>query len=73
MGYAVARKHADKLRSLVLLGLVLAIILSLLAIPVNAFAVPAAAIALAAVVVERWLFFAEAKHVVTLFYGEKAA
>jgi DMSO reductase anchor subunit len=24
------------------------------------------------VVMERWLFFAQAKHVVTLFYGEQA-
>jgi DMSO reductase anchor subunit len=24
------------------------------------------------VVTERWLFFAQAKHVVTLFYGEQA-
>lgn len=73
MGYAVARKHAEKLRTMVLLGLVIAIALSLLAIPVNVFAIPAAAIAIAAVVVERWLFFAEARHVVILFYGEKAA
>ena len=33
----------------------------------------AAALALLAAVVERWLFFAEAQHVVTLFYGAKAA
>ncbi len=36
-------------------------------------ALPAAAVALFAAVVERWLFFAEAQHVVTLFYGTKAA
>jgi DMSO reductase anchor subunit len=36
-------------------------------------AVPAAAAALLAAVVERWLFFAEAQHVVMLFYGAKAA
>lgn len=73
MGFAVARKHAEKLRSIVLLCLLAAAALSLLAIPVHVFAIPAAAIALAATAVERWLFFAEAKHVVTLFYGEKAA
>ena len=32
-----------------------------------------AALAHFAVAVERWLFFAEAQHVVTLFYGAKAA
>ena len=25
------------------------------------------------ILIERWLFFAEAVHVVTLYYGEKAA
>ena len=33
----------------------------------------AAALALFAAVVERWLFFAEAQHVSSLFYGAKAA
>jgi DMSO reductase anchor subunit len=28
---------------------------------------------LAGLVVERWLFFAEAKHTVTLYYGARAA
>ena len=32
----------------------------------------AAAIHLAGVMVERWLFFAEAKHVQSLYYGETA-
>jgi DMSO reductase anchor subunit len=36
-------------------------------------AVLAALVAFVAAVVERWLFFAEAQHVVTLFYGARAA
>lgn len=73
MGYAVARKHALKLRNLVfvLLGLAALAMLAALAIPV--FAVFAALTALAAAAVERWLFFAEAQHVVSLYYGAKTA
>jgi DMSO reductase anchor subunit len=73
MGYAVARKHAAKLRRLVIVALALAIALLLASLVLPAAAFPAAALALLAAVVERWLFFAEAQHVVTLFYGAKAA
>jgi len=73
MGYAVARKHAAKLRRLVILALVLALVLMLSALLVSWAALPAAAMALLAAVVERWLFFAEAQHVSMLFYGAKAA
>jgi sulfite dehydrogenase (quinone) subunit SoeC len=73
MGYAVARKHANKLRNAVLMLLVLAIVFMLLAIAMPPFALIAAVLALAGVAVERWLFFAEAQHVVTLFYGAKTA
>lgn len=73
MGYAVARKHAARLRRLVILLLALSILLLIAAAVLPAAAVPAAALALLAAVVERWLFFAEARHVVTLFYGAPAA
>ena len=73
MGYAVARKHAAKLRIMVFLLLAAAIFLMLLALAAPVFSVLAAAVALAAAVTERWLFFAEAQHVVTLYYGAKAA
>jgi len=79
MGFTIARKHADKLRKLSLLALFAApLVLVLIAILVNgvaaAFALVAAvALAAAGVLVERWLFFAEARHVVTLFYGARAA
>ncbi len=73
MGYAVARKHAARLRQLVLAALLLAIVLMLAALAVPQAALLSAALALFAAVVQRWLFFAEAQHVVTLFYGAKAA
>ena len=73
MGYVVARRHADKLRRLVLLMLVAAIaaaVLSYLITP--SFSLVLAAASIVAAVVERWLFFAEAKHVVNLYYGSTA-
>ena len=73
MGYAVARKHAKKLRSLVLVFLGGAILFMLLALAAPVVTIPAAAAALAAAATERWLFFAQAQHAVTLFYGENAA
>ena len=73
MGFAVARKHAEKLRKLVLLLLALAALAMLASLGLSYAAIVAAALALAAAVVERWLFFAEAQHVVTLFYGAKSA
>ena len=73
MGYAVARRHAARLRRLVILALALALVLLVASLLLPYAAIPAAALALFAAVVERWLFFAEARHVVTLFYGAKAA
>ena len=77
MGFRVARKHSAKLRRITLAGFALATILALLALPApGALAalllVPAAVLASAAMLVERWLMFAEATHVVTLYYGGEA-
>ncbi len=78
MGYKVARKHAVRLRQLVLAAAfilpALAVILALL-IPAAApiFLVAAALANALGTVTERWLFFAEARHVVTLYYGAEAA
>lgn len=73
MGYAVARKHAEKLRRIVMILLVLAILTTILTMPAPGLAIPLSVIAFllaaAAAVVERWLFFAEAQHVVSLYYG----
>jgi DMSO reductase anchor subunit len=79
MGYRVARKHADKLRRLaVLLGGLLPLALILVGIAAGGAlavvtAVFAAVLGMIGILVERWLFFAEATHKVTLYYGTEAA
>ena len=79
MGYSVARKHARTLRFIALsLGFVLpaALTAMTLATPMAGASVLAGlAIVSAAIgiLTERWLFFAEAQHVVTLFYGAQRA
>ena len=79
MGFQVARKHALKLRRIALIaGFLLPFVLVLLALAAGGWlaalalllAVLSGALGLA---VERWLFFAEAQHVVTLYYGADAA
>ena len=48
-------------------------VLILVLAPASAGALAVAVLAhVAGMFVERWLFFAEAKHVVTLYYGETA-
>ena len=74
MGFIVARKHARRLRRIAIA--LFALVPVLLLLPVWLFvhldAAPwlaaAALSALAGAFVERWLFFAEAKHLVTLYY-----
>ena len=67
MGYRIARKHAARLRVIaVLLGFIAPIVLLPFIPPVAAIA------ALLGLLVERWLFFAEATHTITLFYGRTA-
>jgi DMSO reductase anchor subunit len=77
MGFRIARAHRVKLRRLALAGFALATVLAVLALPLPGLLpavllVPAAAAALAAMLVERWLMFAEATHTVTLFYTGEA-
>jgi len=79
MGFQIARKHAAKLRRIsFLLAFVLPLLLSL--VPLLAIGWPsalatflAATIATVGVLAERWLFFAEAKHTVMLYYGAARA
>jgi len=74
MGFFVARKHSRKLRTIALI--LFALVPALCALPmwfiVHLDATPwllvASLSALAGTLVERWLFFAEAKHLVTLYY-----
>jgi sulfite dehydrogenase (quinone) subunit SoeC len=73
MGFAVARKHALKLRNSVFI-LLLITLLALAACQITPwFSFIAAPAVLIAAVVERWLFFAEAQHVVSLYYGAEKA
>lgn len=72
MVYVVARRHARRLRAL---GLLLAVLLPLALVTLAPPTVPlqaAATLAHAAgTLVLRWLFFAEAEHVVGLYYGRR--
>ncbi|WFU91398.1 dimethyl sulfoxide reductase anchor subunit (plasmid) [Rhizobium sp. CC1099] len=73
MGYQVARKHAARLRRIALaLAFLVPVLLTCLAassvIP-TVTAGMAALLALVGLFVERWLFFAEATHVSTIYYG----
>jgi len=79
MGFRVARKHAQKLRRIALLA---GFVLPLAAVLGTFFVQHIFDVALLAVatvlnaigtVTERWLFFAEAKHTVTLYYGAERA
>ena len=73
MGYVVARKHARKLRQIVVVAMLLAILAMFSALVMPLTALLSAALSLFASVVQRWLFFAEAQHVSTLFYGARVA
>ncbi|MDF1668279.1 MAG: dimethyl sulfoxide reductase anchor subunit [Roseovarius sp.] len=69
--HVVGRKHAVKLRGIALiLGFALPVVLLLL--PFNhVFALFAVVSHLAGIAASRWLFFAEAEHVVGLYYGKR--
>jgi DMSO reductase anchor subunit len=77
MGYAIARKHASRLRGIALaVGYAAPVLLLILGValggPAERVLVPIAAVAVVlGVYVERWLFFAEATHTVTLYYGRR--
>lgn len=79
MGYAVGRKHAETLR-LAAMGLgfglpILCLVLVLLVGTTGAVLMTfIGTVSMAAgLVIERWLFFAEAEHVAMLYYGRDAA
>jgi DMSO reductase anchor subunit len=79
IGFRIARKHSGKLRRIAVASAFAApFALTLLGLglggwPRAAAALLAAALAQLGVFVERWLFFAEAKHTVMLYYGAKRA
>ncbi|MBI2253855.1 MAG: dimethyl sulfoxide reductase anchor subunit [Proteobacteria bacterium] len=78
MGFKVARKHVATLRRITwlcafaipLVAVILALLLPTLSLWLLIVAVLTNALG---TVTERWLFFAEARHVVTLYYGAEAA
>jgi len=82
MGFALARKHATRLR---VIALVLFACVPVLGAVLAAFVLPEKSVALhtldaliaalsatAGLFIERWLFFAQAKHLVMLYYGARA-
>ena len=79
MGYQIARKHAERLRQLVLLLAFAVPILGTLVtlVPTTATEIGGALLATVSMavglIIERWLFFAEAEHVSMLYYGRDAA
>jgi DMSO reductase anchor subunit len=78
MGYEIARAHVRKLRAIATIALFLAPLILLALIVWQGASVAAALAALACVSaavgvgVERWLFFAEARHTCMLYYGRPA-
>lgn len=78
MGYQVARRHAGRLRQLTLLGLALSLLFVIVGwflsgVATGLFAAVAALLLFAASLVQRWLFFAQAEHIVTLYFGATRA
>lgn len=72
MAFRIARKHFDILRSIaVLLGFAVPFLLlaASLLVPLAVFQWLAVVSLMAGLFVERWLFFATAKHAVGLYYG----
>ncbi len=75
MGFRIARKHSAKLRLItqtLAFGLPILLLIAAFALPWPLAVVSSALAAIAqfaGMLVERWLFFAEAKHTVTLYYG----
>jgi DMSO reductase anchor subunit len=79
MAFRIGRRHARKLRRLCYgIGLGGALVPTLLAMPASGvlagvLALLAAMAGLAGVAIERWLFFAEARHTVRLYYRPRVA
>ncbi|APE42183.1 dibenzothiophene desulfurase [Sulfitobacter alexandrii] len=69
--FQIGRKHAQKLR-VISFGLMIVLPVLLLLLPFSHFLAVIAVLAhVAGVLASRWLFFAEAEHVVGLYYGKR--
>ncbi len=79
MGFRIARKHSEVLRRLVFLAGFAVPVLALVLALISAQTVAALALVtgvlshVVGILIERWLFFAEARHAVMLYYGDKTA
>ncbi|NCO21412.1 MAG: dimethyl sulfoxide reductase anchor subunit [Rhodobacterales bacterium] len=73
MVFVIGRKHATKLRAIALLLAFAAPIVILLLPFYHMLAALAVLSHLCGVLITRWLFFAEAEHTVSLYYGRSAA
>ena len=72
MGFVVARRHAIKLRYIsIFFGALLPIVCVIFGGSSAGILSMATIFHTIGIFVERWLFFAEAKHVVTLYYGDE--
>ncbi|MET1413521.1 DmsC/YnfH family molybdoenzyme membrane anchor subunit [Roseibium sp. HPY-6] len=70
MAHVVGRKHAQKLRIISFVAMIFIPLIIVALLPVNPFtAVLATVFYLVGAFASRWLFFAEAEHVVRLYYG----
>ncbi|HFD15612.1 MAG TPA: dimethyl sulfoxide reductase anchor subunit [Rhodospirillales bacterium] len=78
MAFRIGRRHAAKLRRVTVvsafalplaLGVLLPFVGRIVALPASLLAALSMSLG---VLVERWLFFAEARHTVTLYYGARA-
>lgn len=71
MVHVVGRKHAMKLRTIGMVLFALPLLMIFLSGPGHLMGAIAVLIHLAGVITLRWLFFAEAEHVVGLYYGKR--
>ncbi|MDC3032655.1 hypothetical protein OA249_01690 [Litorivicinus sp.] len=70
MGFVVAKRHVHRL-PLIAVALKFILPLAVLWSGISWLIVLIPIVHSAGILIERWLFFAEAKHVLTLFYGER--
>ena len=71
MIFVVGRKHADRVRVIAMVCSVMLPALCLMFVPGVAGVIVAVAFHLLGALAQRWLFFAEAEHVVGLYYGAR--
>lgn len=75
MSFVIARRHAARLRRVagglgwIVPGALIILGLTLSGVALVTSTIAAALSSIAGVIVERWLFFAEARHTVSLYYG----